>query len=66
MNCQAGKFARENRCHLRLPGTGQGRVRDILKDAIGRDYDSGISLEPHMVVVFHDAPARAGDDDPMR
>ena len=37
------------------PGEGDGRVRDILKDAIARGYDAGISIEPHMVVVFHDA-----------
>jgi sugar phosphate isomerase/epimerase len=41
------------------PGEGQGCVRDILADAIARGYDAGISIEPHMVVVFHDAPAKA-------
>jgi len=39
------------------PGEGDGRVRDILQDAIARGYDAGISIEPHMVVVFHDASA---------
>ena len=39
------------------PGEGDGRVRDILKDAFARGYDAGISIEPHMVVVYHDAGA---------
>ena len=43
------------------PGEGQGRVRDILKDAFARGYDGGISIEPHMVVVFHDANSKASD-----
>ena len=44
------------------PGEGQGRVRDILQDAFARGYDAGISIEPHMVVVFHDAASMANDD----
>ncbi len=48
------------------PGEGQGRVRDILADAFTRGYDAGISIEPHMVVVFHDAAAKAGNDDATR
>ena len=43
------------------PGEGQGRVRDILQDAFARGYDAGISIEPHMVVVFHDAGSKASD-----
>lgn len=43
------------------PGEGQGRVRDILKDAFARGYDAGISIEPHMVVVFHDAGSKSND-----
>ena len=47
------------------PGEGQGRVRDILRDALTRGYDAGISIEPHMVVVFHDANS-ASNDEAMR
>jgi hypothetical protein len=36
-----------------------------LKDAFARGYDAGISLEPHMVVVFHDAQAKASNDAAM-
>ena len=44
------------------PGEGQGRIRDILVDALARGYDGGLSLEPHMVVVFHDAGSKSNDD----
>jgi sugar phosphate isomerase/epimerase len=43
------------------PGEGEGRVRDILRDALAGGYDAGISIEPHMVVVFHDATSKADD-----
>src|SRR5260370_12905560 len=43
-----------NDAEYHWPGEGEGRVRDILKDALSRGYDAGISIEPHMVVVFHD------------
>jgi sugar phosphate isomerase/epimerase len=48
------------------PGEGQGRVCDILKDALARGYDGGISIEPHMVVVFHDAQSKSNNEEAMR
>ena len=51
-----------NDADYRWPGEGEGRVRDILKDALSRGYDAGISIEPHMVVVFHEAQSKASDD----
>jgi sugar phosphate isomerase/epimerase len=56
----------KNDADYNWPGEGQGRVRDILKDALARGYDAGLSLEPHMVVVFHDAQSKANNDDAMR
>ncbi len=53
----------KNDADYNWPGEGQGRVRDILRDAIARGYDGGISIEPHMVVVFHDAHIKASDED---
>jgi sugar phosphate isomerase/epimerase len=41
------------------PGEGAGRVRDILRDALRRGYRGGISIEPHLAVVFHDASVQA-------
>ena len=44
------------------PGEGHGDVERILKDAFSRGYDGGISIEPHMAVVFHDASVQASDE----
>jgi len=51
----------KNDADYNWPGEGKGRVRDILRDALARGYDGGISIEPHMVTVFHDAKAKAND-----
>ena len=48
------------------PGEGHGRVRDILQGVFARGYDGGISLEPHMVSVFHDTKIQSTDDAPMQ
>jgi sugar phosphate isomerase/epimerase len=42
-----------------FPGEGDGKVREILTDAFRSGYDAGISIEPHMAVVFHDANSAA-------
>lgn len=55
----------KNDADYHWPGEGQGRVRDILRDALARGYDAGISIEPHMVVVFHDAASQAASEDRM-
>jgi sugar phosphate isomerase/epimerase len=44
------------------PGDGDGAVERILTDAISRGYNSGISIEPHMVAVYHDAASGAQDE----
>jgi sugar phosphate isomerase/epimerase len=56
----------KNDADYNWPGEGQGRVHDILKDAFARGYDAGISIEPHMVVVFHDAGSKTTSDDATR
>ena len=53
----------KNDADYNWPGEGQGKVRQILADAFRRGYDAGISIEPHMVVVFHDANSKANDND---
>lgn len=45
----------KNDADYHWPGEGQGRVRDIVKDALARGYDAALSIEPHLAVVFHDA-----------
>ena len=51
----------KNDADYNWPGEGQGRVYDIVKDAMARGYEGGLSIEPHMVVVFHDAQAQAAN-----
>ncbi len=53
----------KNDADYTFPGEGDGRVRDILKDAFASGYDAGISIEPHMAVVFHDSSVAASEDD---
>lgn len=48
------------------PGEGQGQVQQILQDALARGYDAGLSIEPHMVVVFHDAHSKSANEEAMR
>jgi len=52
----------KNDADYNWPGEGEGRVRDILKDAFRHGYDKGISIEPHMVVVFHNTNSNANDE----
>jgi sugar phosphate isomerase/epimerase len=49
----------KNDADYTFPGEGQGAVRQILTDAFARGYDAGISIEPHMAVVFHNASVNA-------
>ncbi len=51
-----------NEADYQWPGEGRGRLRDILRDALARGYDGGISIEPHMVSVFHDARRQSAAD----
>ncbi|KAB2669705.1 MAG: TIM barrel protein [Verrucomicrobia bacterium] len=54
--------AARNDADYTFPGDGDAAVERILRDAFARGYDGGISIEPHMVAVFHDATAAAQDD----
>lgn len=58
--------ATRNDADYTWPGEGDGAVRRILTDALQRGYDGGISIEPHMVAVFHDTTAPAAQDDALR
>jgi sugar phosphate isomerase/epimerase len=49
----------KNDADYNWPGEGQGRVRDILQDALARGYDAALSIEPHLAVVFHDASVKS-------
>ena len=43
-------------------GEGDGHVREIVTDLLKNGYDGGISIEPHMAVVFHDDSVKSEDD----
>ncbi len=58
--------AKKNDADYNWPGEGQGRVPEILKDAFSRGYDGSISIEPHMVVVFHDAQSKGSGEEAMQ
>ena len=48
------------------PGDGQGRVLDVMTDLMKREYNGGISIEPHLAAVFHDADSNTGSkEDPI-
>lgn len=56
----------KNDADYNWPGEGEGRVRDILKDAFARGYNGGLSIEPHMVVVFHDTQSKSTPEELTR
>ncbi|MBR4748067.1 MAG: sugar phosphate isomerase/epimerase [Abditibacteriota bacterium] len=43
-----------DRVRWTFPGEGQGDVKRILEDLLRSGYDGGISIEPHLDVVFHE------------
>ena len=47
-----GKFT--DKMNYSLPGEGDGYVEKILTDLFANGYDGGLSIEPHLGVVFHD------------
>lgn len=42
-------------------GEGRAEVRRIVKDLLASGYDGGISIEPHLAVVFHDASVKSDE-----
>ncbi len=51
----------KNDADYNMPGEGMGKVRPILQDLLATGYDAGISIEPHIAVVFHDAAVKSSD-----
>jgi len=45
-----------------FPAEGNGDVKRIVKDLIDNAYDGGISIEPHLAVVFHDDSVKSTAD----
>lgn len=53
----------KNDADYTMPGDGDGKVREILTDLIKSGYSGGISIEPHVAVVFHDSTVKASEED---
>ena len=53
----------KNDADYTMPGEGDGKVREILGDLIGSGYSGGISIEPHVAVVFHDATVKTSEEE---
>ena len=45
-----------------FPGERIGEVPRIVDDLLSRGYDGGISIEPHMALVYHDASVTASEE----
>ena len=52
----------KNDADYTYPGEGDGQVKRILKDLVANGYDAGISIEPHLAVVFHDASIKSSEE----
>lgn len=58
-----GKWNNETKkVEFTFPGEGDGDVRRIVKDLLMNGYDGGISIEPHLAVVFHDSSITAPEE----
>jgi sugar phosphate isomerase/epimerase len=53
----------KNDADYTMPGDGDGKVRPILKDLLASGYKGGLSIEPHVAVVFHDSAVQASEAD---
>ncbi len=53
----------KNDADYTMPGDGDGKVRETLTDLLKSGYSGGISIEPHVAVVFHDATVKASEED---
>ena len=53
----------KNDADYTMPGDGDGKVREILTELLRSGYSGGISIEPHVAVVFHDSTVKASDED---
>lgn len=42
-----------NKSEWTFPGEGEGCVKEIISDLLKRGYDGGLSIEPHMQIVYH-------------
>ena len=53
--------AEENKAVFTFADEGDGDVKRIVKDILDSGYNGGVSMEPHLAVVFHDDSVQAED-----
>lgn len=53
----------KNDADYTMPGEGDAKVRRILADLLASGYNGGLSIEPHVAVVFHDSTVKASAED---
>lgn len=54
--------AAESKTEYTFPGEGDGDVRRIIKDLLDGGYNGGISIEPHLAVVYHDSSMQSSEE----
>ena len=55
-------YMKEDEAVFTFAGEGNGDVKRIVTDLLKNGYDGGISMEPHMAVVFHDDSVKSEGD----
>ena len=55
-----------NKAEFTWPGEGDGDVVKVVRDLVEAGYDGGISMEPHLSVVFHEEGGETEADARMR
>jgi sugar phosphate isomerase/epimerase len=55
-----------NKAEFTWPGDGDGDVVRIVRDLVAGGYDGGISMEPHLSVVFHEEGGQTEADVRLR
>ena len=65
-DCNVPSAESDNKEVYTYPGEGRGQVKKIMTDLMESGYNGGISIEPHLAAVFHDADANTGSkEDPI-
>jgi sugar phosphate isomerase/epimerase len=45
-----------------FPGEGDGDVERIVRDLLQTGYDGGLSIEPHLAVVYHEDSSQSANE----
>ncbi len=57
-DCLSPNAENNNKETYVYPGEGKGCVKEIMEDLKNSNYEGGISIEPHLAAVFHDADSQ--------